>query len=437
MKKYFASIVTLISLFILYACSLKKGNDKIVTAADYKKYLRTSSNSLNKIDAEIQFWQNRFIKTPDDIIARSKIAGLLCQRFQYSGNIREIHEADSLYQLVNHLNRSNNSSTFRSLAANCITQHKFLQAQLYIDSALQLGDDKYLSTLMEFDVAMELGNKIRARRALNTISQKNSFEYYIREAKYKDHAEGKLDEAILLMEKAWNEVKNGNNPATWLWAKSNLADMYSHANRFKEAYQAYLEVLDKDPEYYHALKGIAWLAFSKDKNTGAAKEILSFLKQQHPVPDYDLLLAEIAAYENNEAEKKRLQEEFITRVQHAMYGDMYNKYLFTLKSDELKDANAALDIASKEVRNRPTGEAFSWLAWAYLQNGRKEEALKTARVYVENNCFEPDAVFLLGKIYLATGDRKKAGRFLQEAYESRYELGPSASEEIEQALKQL
>ena len=68
---------------------------------------------------------------------------------------------DSIYQLVNQLNRKNSSGTYRSLAANCITQHKFLQAQLYIDSALILGDDKYQSVLMEFDVALEPGGGCR------------------------------------------------------------------------------------------------------------------------------------------------------------------------------------------------------------------------------------------------------------------------------------
>lgn len=40
---------------------------------------------------------------------------------------------------------------------------------------------------MEFDVAMESGNRYLARKALNSLAVKNSFDYLIREAKYKDH----------------------------------------------------------------------------------------------------------------------------------------------------------------------------------------------------------------------------------------------------------
>jgi len=437
MKKHILGITLLFSL--ISSCSLFTQNDKITNLKDYEQYLQPGKEKvqLKKIDSEIAFWQKRFSSSSDDIVARTKIASLFTQRFSYSGNIHEIHQADSIYQLVNHLNRKNSSGTFRSLAANCITQHKFLQAQLYIDSALNLGDDKYQTVLMEFDVALELGNKIRATKALNTLTDINDFSYLIRESKYKDHVEGDLNEAILIMEQAWEKIKDGNNNSIKLWTKSNLGDLYGHANRYKESYQCYLEVLAKDPEYYHALKGIAWLAFSKDKNINEAKHIIHYLRQQHPVPDYDLLLSEIASYENKPMEKLNWEQQFIKKISNVMYGDMYNKYLFNLQANELNDPKAALTLAQKETGNRRTGEAFSWLAWAYLKNGQKEKALKTAQYYVEEKCFEPDAVYYLGKIYLANGDNKKAKKYLEEAYESSYELGPSAKNEIKEVLKQL
>ena len=142
------------------------------------------------------------------------MAGLLTKRFGYSGDITEIHRQTVCIGTVNFVNHTTGSGTFRSLAANCITQHRFLQAQLYIDSALVLGDDKYLTVLMEFDIAMELGNQYRARQALNSLADKTSFEYLIREAKYKDHVEGNLDAAITLLEKAYDKIKDNPSPCT-------------------------------------------------------------------------------------------------------------------------------------------------------------------------------------------------------------------------------
>ena len=431
------SLFALSILLSLSSCTFFSGNDPITSKMDYDQYLlpKNGNRQLKKVDTEIAFWMKRFEKAPDDLIARNKIASLYMQRFSYSGNVSEVHSADSLYQLVNQLNRNNSSGTFRSLSANCITQHKFLQAERYIDSALQLGDDKYSTVLMEFDVAMELGKTYRARKALSSISDKNAFEYLIREAKYKDHVEGDLPAAILLMERAMSIVKDLNNQTVLLWTLSNLGDMYGHANRFKESYRNYLQVLAIDPEYYHALKGIAWLAYSKDGNTEEAKRILHYLQNHHPVPDYDLILSEIAATENNKQEKNEYQQKFISRISNKSYGDMYNKYLFTLEADEMNNNTAALRIAEKEVQHRPTGEAYSWLAWAYSKNGQNEKALETLRYFVLNKCFEPNAMYYTGKIYLANKDIKNARKFLEIALESRYELGPGISNDIDSILK--
>ena len=404
---------------------------------DYEIYLqknKTANNNIGRINEELQFWQNRLKENSEDIISQSKIAGLLAKRFSYSGNISEIHKADSLYKVVNNINRKISSGTFRSLAANSITQHKFQQAALYIDSALALGDDKFQSVLIEFDVAMELGNKYRAKKALHSLSEKNNFDYLIRQAKYKDHAEGDLNTAIELMEKAFEEIKNSNNQAIYLWTKSNLADMYAHNNEPKKAYSYYLDVLSKDPEYFHALKGIAWLAFSHDKDVEHAKQILTFLATEHPVPDYDLLLAEIAAYEKDEQGKRFHTNQFLSATQNPAYGDMYNKYRFNLYADELNDATKALQIAKKEVLNRPSPEAFSWLAWAYFKNHQPDLALQTIKYHVEKKCFEPEVVYRMGMIYKSTGDKNKAKELLNEARNSSLELGPVAIKEINAAL---
>ena len=431
MKKF---IFPIISSIILLSCR----QQPVTNPKDYAIYLQEQPNThLQQINEELKFWESRLVNTPGDIISESKIAGLHTKRFAYSGNIKEVHEADSLYRQVNIVNHINSSGTFRSLATNCITQHRFLQAQQYIDSALALGDDKYLTVLMEFDIAMELGNRYRARKALNSLADKSAFEYLIREAKYKDHVEGKQDEAIKLMEQAYVKIKDNPSPALYLWIKSNLGDFYGHANRYHESYACYLDVLKKDPHYYHALKGIAWLAFSHDKDVANAQKIVAYLQQRHPVPDYELLLSQMAAFKQDSAAEHTHIEKFMTTTHNTLYGGMYNKYLFTIAANELNDATQSLQIARQEVQNRPTPEAFSWLAFALYKNGQIDSAMKTARLYVLNKCFEPDALFYMGKIYQAAGEKAIAQQLLHNAYNSSYELGPIMSNHIREALNDL
>jgi tetratricopeptide (TPR) repeat protein len=432
MKNIFPTLI--IALFLFTACR----QQPITNPKDYVAYLQETPNTqLQQIDTELDFWKNKLATTPGDIIAQSKVAGLFTRRFGYSGNITEIHKADSLYRDVNKLNHTTSSGTFRSLAANCITQHRFLQAQLYIDSALVLGDNKYVTVLMEFDIAMELGNRYRARKALNSLADKNSFEYLIREAKYKDHVEGDLDAAISLLEKASDKIKDNPSPALYLWVKSNLGDFYGHANRYRESYQCYLDALAKNPHYYHALKGIAWLAFSHDKDVANARNIVAYLQQQHPIPDYELLLSQMAASEQDSIGYKQHIDKFMAATQNELYGGMYNKYLFTIEADELNNAGQCLQIAQQEVAHRPTPEAFSWLAWAYCKNGDVQKAIETARHYVANKCYEPGALFNMGRIYQAAGQKEMARKYLIAAQESSYELGPVVSKEIKESLKAL
>jgi tetratricopeptide (TPR) repeat protein len=424
-------------LFILISLTACK-QKQVTNPKDYSRYLQPTQNTrLQQIDAELVFWQNKLHNAPGDIISASKIAGLYTRRFSYSGNIHEIHCADSLYRQVNYLNHTTGSGTFRSLAANCITQHRFLQAKQYIDSALALGDDKYVTVLMEFDVAMELGDKYRARKALNSVADKNSFDYLIREAKYKDHVEGDLDAAITLMEKAFDKIKDSPNPSLYCWIKSNLGDFYGHANRYRESYKCYLDVLATDPHYYHALKGIAWLAFSHDKDVANARKIVAYLQQRHPVPDYELLLSQIAAVEKDSVQYKQHMELFMNATSNTLYGGMYNKYLFSIEADEMNNAARCLQIAQEEVAHRPTPEAYSWLAWAYCRNGAVSKAMETARAHVAGKCFEPGALFYLGKIYQAGGEKAQARKYLKFAQESAYELGPVISGRITETLKAL
>ncbi|WP_205511431.1 tetratricopeptide repeat protein [Longitalea arenae] len=424
----------LISLLIHTSCQ----QGPVTNSKDYVVYLQPTPNiSLQQINTELDFWQTKLQKTPGDIIASAKTAALLTRRFTYSGKITELCRADSLFQAANALTRTSSSASFRSLAANCITQHRFAQAQQYVDSALVLGDDKYLTTLLEFDVSMELGNRYRARKALNSLAGRNSFEYLIREAKYKDHVEGDLQAAITLLEKAWHNIKDNHTPALYCWIKTNLADLYGHANRYRESYQCYLDALAKDPHYYHALKGIAWLAFSHDKDLRNARRIVRFLQQRHPVPDYELLLSQMAAFEQDSIRSKQHITRFMAAAANDLYGGMYNKYLFHIEANEWKNAARSLQLAEKEVANRPTPEAFGWLAWAYCQQGAILKAMKTARLYVADKCFEPETLFYLGKIYQAVGEKKMARQYLLAAKESAFELGPVMHRQINKSLKDL
>ena len=200
----FLSLISAVILFVITGCKSKMNT--VTKATDYEVYMKVDSQaslrSLQKINTDIDFWTQRMKKEISiDPVSGMKLAELYAARFRVGGNIQDIHISDSLYLLSNPLIKLNSSSVYKALAANCITQHKFQQAKLYIDSALQMGDEKYISLLMLCDVSLELGNIFQAKRSLSQIKDKNDFDYLIREAKLLDH-EGDLPAAIKKMEKA-------------------------------------------------------------------------------------------------------------------------------------------------------------------------------------------------------------------------------------------
>ncbi|MBL7870186.1 MAG: hypothetical protein JNM78_01140 [Cyclobacteriaceae bacterium] len=422
-----------ILVFLLFSCSEKKG--AIVNSADYEIFLSKQSNeSLDQLNEELSFWKNRYDENPSGKTNLLRMAGLYTARFQLNGKVEDLHLADSIYKQELASTTLGKDNLYRSMAANNITKHEFREARTNLQEALAIGDGKASSYLMMVDVNLELGDYAGAEYTLKSFTNKKSFAYLIRYAKIKDH-QGDLDSAIILMENALERIKE--NKSLFTWTMSNLGDMYGHASRINESYQAYLEVLKRDPDYDHALKGIAWIAFAHDENTKEAKRILHFIDSRKATPDMHLMLAEIAAIENDDTEKKKHLDIFTQEARNPKYGGMYNTYLAKLEAEEYSNPQTAISIAEQEIQNRPTPLSYDLLAWSLLNKGEYREALKTVQKNVLNRTYEPIALYHMAMIYKANGMEKEARNFFKEAASSSFELGPVISKRIETEIKTL
>ncbi len=406
--------------------------ENISQLVDYQALMMKSTKIGQSIDEEISFWKNRSTQVPNNPINYSQLAGLYAKRFRAQGLIDDIHTSDSLYQKVLTLSPFGKSSTYRALSANAITKHEFADAKDYALAALEEGEDQAASYYMLFDALMELGEFERAKSTLNKQKSKNSFDYLTRASKFADH-EGDLEKAILLMEQAYERVKF--DKSTMSWSVSNLGDMYGHAGRIEDSYQAYLEVLNYDPNHWHSWKGLAWINFAHDGNVVAAKRILSHIDAHGNDPQVKLMLAEIADYEGNENESLSLKKEFYAEASSPAYMGMHNKYLILLAAEDFRMPIKAIEAANKEQEKRPTPQMYDLLAWTYLQNGEIEKALKLASLFVDGQSSEPEVLYHLGMIYKMNQQESKGNKYLKEALESAYELGPVTTQRIKESLK--
>lgn len=430
MKKltWLIPILAISTFFILRA-----PQQKIVKASDYESYLNPNhlAEAQQVLDGEIFFWKQKLASAPNNHIYQKKIAGLFARRFKETGNIQALHLSDSLLHLVNS-RIPNQVGVLHSLASNAITQHQFREAEQYLKEALKVGEKQFVSTLLLTDVQLERGQRSIAQQNLNQVTSAQHFDYLIRAMKYEDEVDN-LAGAIQYMEQAAAKAEKTGNAAILNWSYSNLADMYGHAGRIKKSYQTYLKALSYNPADLHSLKGIAWVAFSHDHNTMEAKRILKNLKQMHPIPDYDLLLSEIATYEQKPQEAQTYEATFVQQASDPLYGKMYQTYLADLDAQS-KQANI---MAQAEVADRPHPVLYDLLAWTTFQSGDTKTAVDLLEKYVVDQTGEPIAAYHAGIVFKANGQKKEAKKYLKQAQEAAFELGPVLSQEVNKALREL
>ena len=405
-------------------------NQSVTSVADYQGYLDLAANeSFEKARAEAAFWQKR-LDQRRSAVNLSSVANAEMMLFDACGKIEHLKNAETLLTEANQVSQHNNAGLLRALGRNYITQHRFREALPLALKADSIGEKKRNSQALLFDIYLELGDYTNAEKQLNLIHNKRDFDYLIRLSKWMDH-KGDLDKAIEYMEGAKSIAESRNSKSLKLWSYSNLADYYGHAGRIEDSYQHYLKTLDLDPNYTYALRGIAWITFSKERDCQATKNILNAISEKHHSPDLHLLRAEIADYEKDEQEKQKQLDAYFAMTNQKSYGQMYNKYHSLLFAEDMNNPQRAIEIALQEVANRPCPQSYDLLAWARFNAGQQKEALRICQSQIEGKTFEPEAQYHSAVIYRANGLNEASDALKEELRGAVYELGPTMEDKIE------
>lgn len=420
--------IVLLSATLLLSCNQKS---KTVTAPkDYSKYLDIKDNKSKVFaESEIDFWQKKFDAAPNQISYLSIIASNYSKLFENTADVKYLYKAEELLLKSNEAFKYSVAGTIRSLARNYITQHRFKEALVLANKALAIGEGMKETQKLLFDINMELGNYTQAEQNLVTIHDIADFDYLIRISKWNDHL-GDLDTAISLMEKAKDIAILNENKHLQVWTYSNLGDLNGHAGNIQKSYDYYLKALELEPNHSYSLKGIAWLVFSHERNTTEANRIIDQISKTHNTPDFYLLKAQIAAFENNTAAKNENLSAYFQMLKEINYGAMYNKYNALLYADDKNTAAKALAIANIEIANRPTPDSYDLLAWSYYNLGDAKKALEIAEKYVVGKSFEPKLNYHVAAIYKANNKLDKIVPIKAELLNSIYELGPNLEQKI-------
>jgi len=423
-------ILGILFLFGMVLASCNTKSLQITAAKDYDKYLNIKDNkSKDFAQNEINFWQNKYDIAPNQISYLSLLASNYSKLFENTGDVKNLYKAEELLTKSNEAYHYTSVGTIRSLARNYISQHRFKEALVLANKAFAIGEGMKETQKLLFDVNMELGNYTEAEKNLKYLTDATDFDYLIRISKWNDHL-GDLKTAITFMEKANQIALINDNKSLKIWTYSNLGDLNGHAGNIKTSYDYYLKTLAVEPNNSYALKGIAWIAFSYEKNTAEANRIIDIISKRHHTPDFYLLKAQIAEYENNISLKNENLKAYFNMLNTINYGAMYNKYNTLIYADDKATAAKALEIAKVEIDHRPTPDSYDLLAWSYYNLGDAKKALAIEQEYVIGKSFEPKLNYHLATIYKANNLQSKVAPIKKELLESTFELGPNLEQKI-------
>lgn len=422
MKKtaLFIVIITLVS------CNLGE-NPKVTNAEDYNAFLKVDAEKTTSRQYEL--WNSKIKPDSMQIASFGMVAQEYNRYFKNTGKIEYLKKAEQCLTKAVDIAAVNKAGFYRSLGRNYISQHRFKEALQMALAAQKMGSGVEQTQSLLFDAYMELGYYDKAEETLSLLKDKNSFGYLIRIAKWKDY-KGDLDATIAYMEKAKQLAEMSNNTNLKIWSYTNIADYYGHAGRIKDSYKYYLKSLELEPHNAYAKKGIAWIAFSYERNPTEAFRILNAITKNYNAPDYYLLKAEIAEYQQNNTEKLKNMDRYIKAVENPAYGAMYNAYNVNFYLDYTDLYGKALEIAKEEVNNRETPESYMLLAHSFYKKGDVLNAVSIIKKHIDGKTFEPHILYNAAEIYKAAGDTKKVKELKAELTDAIYELGPNMEKKI-------
>ena len=422
MKNIFACIC--FSLLLL-ACD-GRGDTDIRFATnpqDYTAFLKANPiKSYTEAVQEKEFWSKRLGADSTGVGDLGPLAGAYSKLFETSGDIQYLKDAEKVYKKAITVSSVKIQDGYkRALAKNYISQHRFKDAIALLEESYAGISNKHATQLLLFDCYLEIGAYAKAEQLLKSLENINQFDYLIRISKWSDH-KGDVSAAIGYMEKALGIANSRNNTSLKIWANANIATYYGHQGEIAKSYDHYLRTLALQADHHFAKKGIAWILYSKEHNTTQGSVIIDHLLKIHKVPEYYLLKAEMASYQGDFVQSKEHIQQFFTLANNPLYGEMYNTHKIMALVEV--DPQKALELAKKEVGNRPIPQSYHLLALAQLALNQKQQALSTITNHVDGKTSEPMALLHCALVYKANDMQEKVGPLKTALLPASFELGP-------------
>jgi tetratricopeptide (TPR) repeat protein len=383
-------------------------------------------------DSVMQFWKNRINPSRPGLVSESQYANCLSIRYHLYGDIWDLQHADSVVRKIDLDYNHREAQPNLTLVRYAIMQHRFRQADGYLQQAKRIGLKRYDFLTTSFDVDFELGRFAAAKFDLRQLGPSADYGYFFRRSKM-DHLNGLMDSSINAMTRAAS-LESGNRYLLQI-AYASLGDLYLHTENPAKAADYFRQSLELNCADFHSMMALGWIALVHDQNYPLADRVFRFVLANNKLPDPLLKLSESAGARGDSAGERAYAVEFAKRASDSAYGPMYHKYLIELYTGVLDSPAQAEILSRSELTNRSTPQTYTWYAWSLYCNHKTEQAYEVFEQHVSGQPLEGLELYWMGKLMQGLGKGYNASQFFQAAVKNKYDLSPRTLRDLEKNLE--
>jgi tetratricopeptide (TPR) repeat protein len=365
-------------------------------------------------DEAIAFWRDRYERDPRDFISLTHLGEAFLRKGRESGDGGYASRAEAALRAALDL-QPTDQRALSALSAALLAQHDFTGA-LELAQHVYATDPGSLQALATIgDAQIELGNYDAARAAYAELLERAPGPaVYARQA-YLDWLLGRPETALDLMQRAAGEAAaRDQSGATVAWYHVRMGEFVFSLGRIEEAEQHFTTAGKHFSDYYLALAGIARVRAAQ----GRLAEAIALYEQVitiAPQPGFLAALGDVYAVSDQPDAARRQYETLDALGQLAASNATGNRQLALIYANHNRKLAEALDLAQRELAQRPDIYSYDALAWALYKNGRYDDAADAIGPAMALGTRDAQLFYHAGMINAALGDEQHAAALLAEA----------------------
>jgi tetratricopeptide (TPR) repeat protein len=369
-------------------------------------------------DLNIQFFQSRVARRPDDFLSYGKLGEAYIQKARETGDITYYDLAEGALKRSLELRpgRAAAASATTQLALVYFTRHQFQDALAYAERALGYGSGRLSPYAIIGDAYIELGQYEKAEAAYSKMLALRGPLYPHARLSYLRFLRGEMQGAIEEMQQGVEALRDAHVARENLaWTQVQLGDLLFQTGEPGKAETAYGDALTSYPGYHRALAGLGKVRAAQARSEEAIdlyRRALGVI----PLPEYAAALGDVCTKAGRLPEAKKQYDlvEYIGYL-NTLNRAVYNRELALFYTDHDLKLPQALELAERELEVRRDVYTYDVVAWALHKSGKSADALAAMAEALKLGTKDARLFFHAGMIHRAAGDIEKARDYLQRA----------------------